>query len=198
MDPERTSRDDLDVRLDWPGAEPTGPADTATTGATNGAAREAQPAAEVSAVPLPRAESAGVPVPQELELETIRATLALMSARIEALAGAVEGSRLSHHAVAAAIERFEHSVSLLSNAATDAHERSTAAMVDIRKTLAESVDRVTRQLEALRRRITLRGRSEQFSYEEMIELIAEAVAERLPLGGPSGPTTAQRRRRREQ
>jgi hypothetical protein len=130
-----------------------------------------------------------------LELETIRATLALMSARIDALTDSVEVNGLSHQAVAAAIERLEHAVSLLSRASTEAEERSAAGLRDISEVLRESVDGLSRQLDTLRRRITLRGRTDPSSYEEMIELIAEAVAERLSLERTAAP--AQRRRRRE-
>jgi hypothetical protein len=59
------------------------------------------------------------------------------------------------------------------------------------------MERMARQIEALRRRITLRGRDEQLSSDETIELIAGAVAERLSRDIAEGRPSAARRRNRD-
>jgi hypothetical protein len=197
MDPEGTSRDDLHVRLDWPDTEPEGEPHPPANNATNGVVGDSQPDAQ----PAPKApagtESSRVVLPLESELEGIRATLRLLSARIEALSTAVESSRLTHHAVAIATERLEHSVTVLSTASVEAHEKAAAGTRELSQALGESINRMTQQVEALRKRITLRGRPDQVSYEEMIELIAGAVADRLSLEDPNASSLSHRRRRRD-
>jgi hypothetical protein len=124
-------------------------------------------------------------VPADVEFEAIRATLALISARLDALGSSVEGARLPiNTALSAALERLEHAVTVLTRMVTEAEERSARSLHEILQRTEETAE----QLEALRRRVALRARSEPLSPEAM-DTIAEAVAARL-----SGPQ--QRRRSR--
>lgn len=194
MDPEGTSRDDLDVRLDWPGEGPQGAQDRQELERRNGADRTMEPESPGDPRSSPVPQKSRGPVSQELELDTVRATLALMSARLDALASALEGARLSYTTVGSATERLEQSLAALTRTTTEVNQRTAMAI----RGLGETMELVGRQLEALRRRIALRGRAEDMSSEEMIELIAGAVAERLVEGPKSSDEVAvsSRRRRR--
>jgi hypothetical protein len=194
MDPEGTSRDDLDVRLDWPGEGPEGAQDRQELERRNGADRTMVPESQGDPRSSPVPQKPRGSVSQELELDTVRATLALMSARLDALASALEGARLSYTTVGAATERLEQSLAALMRTTTEVNQRTEMAI----RGLGETMELAASQLEALRRRIALRGRAEDMSSEEMIELIAGAVAERLVEGSKSSGEAAvsSRRRRR--
>lgn len=199
MDPQGASTDDLDVRLDWPGEEPEGAAETEAL-RTDGSALQISSASLQQAVEA-GANSASPRALEELELETLRATIALMSARLEALAGVLEGARFSYGTVGAAIDQLEHSITGIARSTAESNERTSRTLAEITdrvEQLAAAHDAMSRQLEALRRRMPLRGRAEQWSSEEMIELIASAVAERLSAGSGTDDQriSASRRRRR--
>ena len=203
MDPQGASRDDLDVRLDWPGEEPDGAAATGGQRASNRAHQGGAGTSKKASGTAPISGSSRSP--GELEFETLRATVALMSARLEALAGALEGARYANGRPGGEIEQLEHSIIGLIRSTTEATERTSKTLADIGETVAglavehgAQLARLTEALEALRRRIPLRGRSEQWSSDEMIELIAAAVAERLSAGngvGDQGLSPSRRRRR---
>ena len=203
MDPQGASRDDLDVRLDWPGEEPDGAVAAGRRRASNNARKVPKDSLQDALGTAPISGSSRSP--GELEFETLRATVALMSARLDALAGALEGARSANGTPSVGIEQLEHSIIGFMKSSTEATERTTETLADIGETVAElaaehgaQLARVTEALEALRRRIPLRGRSEEWSSDEMIELIAAAVAERLSAGSGVGDQdlSPSRRRRR--
>ena len=202
MDPQGASRDDLDVRLDWPGEEPDGAAATGRRRTSNSAHEVPRGSLQNGFGTAPISGSSRSP--GELEFETLRATVALMSARLEALAGALEGARLAKGTPGAGIEQLEQSIIGFMRSSTEATELTNKALADIGETMAQlaaeygaQLARVTEAVEALRRRIPLRGRSEQWSSDEMIELIAGAVAERLSAGSAvTDPGLSPSRRRR--
>ncbi|HEX4863156.1 MAG TPA: hypothetical protein VFV02_03735 [Acidimicrobiales bacterium] len=174
MDPEGTSRDDLDVRLHWPGTEPEAAADRQRRAKRNGAS----PARQEPTAPTPSAPvhpERRVSVPAEVEFDAVRATLALISARLDSLGSAVETARLPYNSsLDAALERLEHAVTVLTRMVTEAEDRSARSLHEVLQRTEESAE----QLEALRRRVALRARAEQLS-PETIDKVAEAVAARL-------------------
>ena len=181
MDPEGTSRDDLDVRLHWPGAEPEATADREREAQRNGASGPAHhgPAAPKASTPL---RPDRVSVPADVDLESVRDALGLsqISARLDSLGSALEGVRAPYNSpLDGALERLEHAVTVLSRMITEAEDRSARSLHEILQRTEETAE----QLEALRRRVALRARGEQLS-PESIEKIAEAVAARLSEPAP--------------
>ena len=175
MDPEGTSRDDLDVRLHWPGAEPEVPADGERPALSNGASADTRPDPPplVSLAPIVPEHRGSVPA--EVEFEAVRATLALISARLDSLGTTIDAARAPYNSVlGAALERLEHAITVLTRMITEAEERSARSLHEILQRTEESAE----QLEALRRRVALRARSEQLS-PETIDKIADALAARL-------------------
>lgn len=175
MEPEGSSRDDLDVSLHWPGADPDAAADRDRHAQRNGASasEDRETNEQVPLTPLHPEHRTEVLV--DVEFEAIRATLALISARLDSLGGAVEGVRLAPNStVAAALERLEHSVTALTRMVAEDEERSARSLHEI----LQRTEETTEQLEALRRRVALKARGDQLS-SESIDKIADAVAARL-------------------
>jgi ABC-type transporter Mla subunit MlaD len=174
MDPDGTPRDDLDVRLHWPGAEPDAAADEERPIPSNGASRPVRP--EVGDVPRSappearsQANSSGV------EADTILGTLSLISARIDSLASAVEGMRVPFNSIlGTALDRLEHAVTALTRTVTGIDDRTSRSLHEVLQRTEETAE----QLEALRRRVALRARGDNLS-PEAIDQIAAAVTERL-------------------
>ena len=176
MDPEGTSRDDLDVRLHWPGAEPEATADRQRRVPRNGASGVAHPesAAPTTSTPL---HPDRVSVPADVDLESVRDALglSLISARLDSLGSALEGVRAPYNsALDATLEHLEHAVIVLTRMITESEDRSARSLYEILQRTEETAE----QLEALRRRVALRARGEQLS-QETIDKIADAVAARL-------------------
>jgi hypothetical protein len=175
MEPKGTSGDELDVRLSWPAAEPEVAIDRERRVERNGASSTTRPGPHGTDSSVPRLLEHRTSVPAEVEFDAIRATLALISARIESVGSAVEGARLPFNsALGAALERLEHAITVLTRMVTEAEDRSARTLHEILQRTEES----TEQLEALRRRVALRARGEQLS-PETIDRIAEVVAARL-------------------
>lgn len=186
MEPEGTSRDDLDVRLHWPGADPDAAADRERHVERNGASPPARPETSQRGSSIPLRPEYRDAVPADVEFEAIRATLALISARLDSLGSAVEGARLPYNStLAAALERLEHAVTVLTRMVTEDEERSARSLHEVLQRTEETAE----QLEALRRRVALKARGEQLA-PETIDKIAEAVAARL-----SEPQSRRRSRR---
>ena len=173
MDPEGQSRDDLDVRLHWPGAEPDVAVGQERRTQQNGASTsDRSEHGRGQAVPPALSPRSTGPSGDN---EAIRAALALIEARIDALGSAVEGARLPYHsALDAALDRLEHAVTALTRTVTAIDDRTTRSLHDILQRTEETAE----QLEALRRRLALRARGEHLS-PETIDKVAEAVAARL-------------------
>jgi hypothetical protein len=175
MEPEGTSRDDLDVRLHWPEADAEAAADRERPGQRNGSSSGAQQDRSQSHLPPPFVPGHRASSATDAEYEAIRATLALISARLDSLGTAVEGARLPYNsALGAELERVEHAITVLTRMVSEAEDRSARSLHEI----LQRTEETTEQLEALRRRVALRARGEQLS-PEMIDRIADAVAARL-------------------
>jgi hypothetical protein len=221
MESEGTSRDDLDVRLHWPGAEPGEAAAFPTADYNNGAPDEStdatQPEAAVDAEKRegPRREVGSEPT-TEVALGALQDAMRSISQRIDRLASGLEASQRAQDgmatqgAVIAAVERLERSIASLAetSASSDAKLSASVRQIheQIHKEVHEDLARVTsrqadnlqrleeisHQIEALRRRIALRARADHALSPEAIELIAEAVINRLSPSSAPAPAAAAR------
>ena len=213
MDPEGTSRDDLDVRLHWPGAEPEGAAEAPGAGPSNGSPVGRGSSGQLSGP----AEQPGTPAP-EPGTEALEAALGAISARLDVLANRIGslrdafGEMPAHSAILAALERLEHSLTVLGEVSARADDRSDTSTNKIDEVLALLAERqpgqtttgrndeildqlkdVSYQIEALRRRIPLRGRTDVSLSPEAVQTIADAVVERLSASGPAVAKNARSR-----
>lgn len=206
MEPEGTSRDDLDVRLHWPGAEPERAAEVPGAEPSNGA-----PVGHGSSEQLPvPAQQTGPPFPVPGESEALEAALGVISTRLDVLTDRVGSVRdaseemPAQSAIIAALEKLEHSLTVLGEATARANDRLGASLNKIDEALAllakrqpgaatsdgadevlDHLKEVSYQIEALRRRIPLRGRADISLSAGAIQTIADAVVERLSASGPA-------------
>jgi len=188
MEPEGTSRDDLDVRLNWPGAEPERAAATPDIEAGNGASITAQ--SEQLESESPPVTLGGNQVSSAPGLESLRTTMAMFSARLEALTSAVEGMRVVLWELVDQQKRAQRGID---STLSQSNERVGASLAQIHEKLAQvagtganppdqvlaRLNELAYQTESLRRRMTLKARADQALSPEAIQLIAETVAERL-------------------
>jgi ABC-type transporter Mla subunit MlaD len=222
MESEGTSRDDLDVRLHWPGAEPEGLADLPNAESDNGA-----PADRLSVTGKPGAargdraqdvptHEAGDHRSSEIALDVLQDAVRSISHRIDRLVSRFEANQralegLSTEAsIVAAFQRVERTLADLAESSATSEAALGASLDQIREELARVSKRqaddlqrfaeISHQVEALRRRLALRARADHELSPEAIQLISEAVAERLSAGRApvreAGPRSGRDARRK--
>ncbi|HEX6395300.1 MAG TPA: hypothetical protein VFZ97_17840 [Acidimicrobiales bacterium] len=185
MEPEGTSRDDLDVRLQWPGAEPEEAEDGLSAAPEDGMPAETTRAGREDTV---------------AELANMQAVLASISDRLDALTRAsaspsgIDGTS-ADRALMTAMDRLEQSMALQTESSAQSEDRLQVSLGEINDEIRavasqqadfrQRLNEITHQIETLRRRITLRARSDHPLSPEAVQMIADAVVERLSANGPS-------------
>ena len=158
MDPERPTRDDFDVRLEWRDAgeselvpldepEPVG-----TRKRAAGSARRAKPGAPPSA-------------------ESVASALSSLQGVVDGLVQAVADMQRVVEATAAKVDKLQKP------------GRASGDSPEIRDEIAE----LARQIELLRKRVSLRARNEQLATETAERIAAtviDSLAEAIPEVGP--------------
>lgn len=170
MKPGRSPHDDLDVRLQWPDAGPVG----------EELVDDLDPEGDLPrprVTSLPKARLATEPIPADFE--SLVAAVDSMRAVIDSLVDALGSMRETLEATNSKVDRL---------AARRSPTKQPAGEV------GERVAELTQQVELLRKRISLRARNEQLSFEAA-ERIAAAVIDTLADTIPeAGPRLRSRRR----
>jgi hypothetical protein len=207
MEPEGTSRDDLDVRLNWPGAGPAGSADLFSVEHNNDAPVEPSPSKRRDAPTNAQGQGVAASItptpnpPLTIEAAELQAALDSISERLDALASSSNARQsaaedtITERPLAAALERLQRSITALTESTALSEERIGASLREIAEEvqrvasgqaeLRQRTNEITHQMDTLRRRITLRARADYALSPEVIQLIADAVAERLSASASS-------------
>jgi hypothetical protein len=164
MDPEGSARDDLNVRLVWPDVGSVGAVDEPDL--DDNSPRRVAGSVEGTGL-------AGGPV--RADLEPLASAIESMQRALRDLIGATASMRKLVEATASRIDNLD-----------DRHRQGSGA--DVSGQLGE----LAKQVELLRRRVSLRARSEQLA-TETAERIAAAVIETLNEATPEAGPRSRRR-----